>query len=485
MFFNSIRWRLQLWHGLILLLVLAGFGLTAYRLERVDRFRQVDQELDRRLTVLLGALRRSAPRPPRPATEPPGPDEAPGSPPPRRDPPPPARVPFSASDFGLFDGNGPGSYYCLLWRRDGIEMLRSDAAPAGISMPPKGAQRAARTRANFRERYNFTPPGECILVGLDLSGEFGEMRRLAWLLLASGSAVLLLGLAGGWWFSTRAIRSLADISAAADKIATGQLSQRINVADTDNELNQLAVLLNSTFARLETAFSQQKQFTSDAAHELRTPLAVILAHVQTALKRERTPAEYQLTLESCHRAAKRMRKLLDSLLELAQFDSGQQQLKHFPFDLAQTIQDCLDLVGPLAEARSIKVSAKLSELYCVGDPERISQVLTNLLTNAVEYNKMGGEVRVEAQSKNGMACVDVADTGPGIPAEELPHLFERFYRLDKSRSAGHAGLGLAIAKAIIEAHGGTISVSSRPGAGTTFSFQLPQQSNHKKVGNNQ
>jgi heavy metal sensor kinase len=335
--------------------------------------------------------------------------------------------------------------------------------------------KAARTKDNFREMYAFTPPGECILVGLELSGELGELRRQTWRLLAAGGAVLMLGLAGGWWFSTRAIRPLEDISAAADKIATGQLSQRINVADTDNELGRLAVLLNSTFARLEASFAQQKQFTSDAAHELRTPLSIILTQVQTALKRERSPAEYHQTLESCLRAAQRMRKLVESLLELAHFDAGQQQLKHFPFDLAQTAQDCIDLVQPLAEARGIKFSAKLPELYCIGDPERIGQVLTNLLTNAVEYNRAGGEVHIEAQSKSGMACVDVTDTGPGIRPEELPYLFERFYRVDKSRSASHSGLGLAIAKAIIEAHGGTISVSSRVGGGTTFSFRLPQQ----------
>ncbi len=478
MFFNSIRWRLQLWHGVLLVLVLAGFGLTAYQLERLNRFRRVDQELDRRSTVLLNALRRSGPRPLRPP-EPQGPDESqapPDSPRATRIPNlPPLRAPFSPSDFGLFDGTGPGSYYCILWRRDGIELLHSDAAPAGLSMPQRQAPRTSRTRANFRELYLFTPPGECILVGLELSGEFAEMHRLAWLLVVAGGAVLVIGLTGGWWFSTRAIQPLEDISAAADKIATGNLSQRINVADTDTELGRLAVLLNSTFARLESAFAQQKQFTSDAAHELRTPLAVILTQVQTALKRERSSVEYHQTLESCQRAAQRMRKLIDSLMELANFDAGQQQLKHFPFDLGQIAQDCIDLVQPLAEAGNITISTKLPPLYCVGDPERISQVLTNLLTNAVEYNKPGGEVRVEAQSKNGMACVEVADTGPGIPSAELPHLFERFFRVDKSRSARHAGLGLAIAKSIVEAHGGTISVSSKEGEGTTFTFQLPLQ----------
>jgi heavy metal sensor kinase len=307
-----------------------------------------------------------------------------------------------------------------------------------------------------------------------MTGEYAEMYRLRWLLVGCGGAVMVLGLAGGWWFSTRAMRPLENISSAADKIATGDLSQRISVADTDNELGKLAAVLNSTFARLEAAFGQQRQFTSDAAHELRTPVSVVLTQIQTALNRERSAPEYRQTLETCQRATQRMRKLIESLLDLAHFDAGQERLKRLPFDLSQTARECAEMIRPLAEARGIKVVLEMPSLECVGDSERISRVITNLLANAVDHNHVGGEIRVRGECWNGAACLTVSDTGQGIPAEDLPHLFKRFYRADKARSAGHAGLGLAISKAIIEAHGGSISVSSEVGSGTAFRIELPR-----------
>src|SRR5204863_3265733 len=139
-----------------------------------------------------------------------------------------------------------------------------------------------------------------------------------------------LGLAGGWWIATRAIQPIADISATATKIAAGDLSQRISAADAENELGRLASVLNSTFARLEAAFAQQARFTADASHELRTPVSVILTQTQTALSRPRTEAEYREALEACQRAAQRMRKLTNSLLELARLDAGQDTVKAEP-----------------------------------------------------------------------------------------------------------------------------------------------------------
>ncbi len=153
---------------------------------------------------------------------------------------------------------------------------------------------------------------------------------------------------------SRSLRPITDISATAARISAGDLSQRINATDAESELGQLAAVLNSTFARLEAAFAQQRQFASDAAHELRTPVAVILAQTQTALHRERDAAGYKQTVEACLRAAQRMKKLIDSLLSLARFDAGQEVLKRLRFDLSKTAHDCVDLVQPLAEERGIK-----------------------------------------------------------------------------------------------------------------------------------
>ncbi len=296
-----------------------------------------------------------------------------------------------------------------------------------------------------------------------------------WSLAAVGGVILLCGLAGGWWLAAGAIRPIEDISGTAVKIAAGDLSQRISIDDTENELGRLAGVLNSTFARLEAAFAQQGQFTADAAHELRTPVTVILTQTQTALKHQRDADEYRGTIEACQRAAQRMRRLLESLLELTRLDAGQEPMRQRRFDLAHTVRDCVELVQPLASEREIKIQSELPTLESVGDPERLAQVFTNLLTNAIHYNKDNGLVRVTVQRQNGSALVSVTDTGRGISAEDLPRVFERFYRADKSRSgaAGQNGLGLSISKAIVEAHGGAIEVTSQPGHGTNFTVRLP------------
>jgi heavy metal sensor kinase len=319
------------------------------------------------------------------------------------------------------------------------------------------------------------PFGDCLLIGRSIGPDLAAMRRLALWLATGGVAVLALGLAGGWWVATRAIRPIEDISATAVKIAAGDLSQRINAADTESELGRLATVLNSTFARLEAAFANQVRFTSDASHELRTPVSVILSQTQTALSRERASPEYRQALEACQRAAQRMRKLIESLLELARLDAGQAPIKRERVDLSRVARDCVEFVRPLATERGVEICCDLSPVECVGDAERLSQVATNLLSNAIQFNRDHGQVRVSTHVENGAVLLSVADTGQGIPDKDLPHVFERFYRVDVSRShnLGGAGLGLAICKAIIDAHGGTIQASSQPGAGSTFTVRLP------------
>ena len=289
-----------------------------------------------------------------------------------------------------------------------------------------------------------------------------------------GGVILFFGLIGGGWLVSRAIKPINEISATAAKISAGDLSQRINVAEAESELGQLAAVLNSTFARLETAFAQQKQFASDAAHELRTPVSVILTQTQTALNRERDAASYQLTIEACQRAAQRMRKLIESLLALARFDAGQEVLKRMRLDFSKTVADCVDLVQPLAEERGVKIISKLAPMEFTGDFERLAQVVTNLLTNAIQFSHTAGEVRVDLELQGSLAVLTVADAGQGIAPEDLPRVFGRFYRADQSRTgSGNSGLGLAICKAIVEAHGGTIEVASDENVGTTFIVRLP------------
>ena len=530
MIFKSIKWRLQIWYGLILVVVLAGFGFTAYHLESNRQFRRLDGELHSRIGILGTALRRQLPRGPD-ANRPPGqPPRRPDSGEPPFDGPPPRsfpadetpgrsarsplRISLSAEDSHYFDAGDPAGFYFILHSRDGRELARSSNAPGAdifieadarsgeMDLPPDSPFRDAGLRAagntlvksdagpqrisvgqpgpawmrgTDREVMVKTPTGDGILVGKNISPELKELRLVAWTLTGVGLAVLSLGLAGGWWLVSRSLRPVADISDTAAKISAGDLSQRIGVAEAESELGRLAVVLNSTFARLETAFAQQKQFASDAAHELRTPVTVILTQTQTALNRERDAASYRQTVEVCQRAAQRMRKLIESLLALARFDAGQEVMQRQPFDLSKVAADCVADVLPLAEARGVKIMAELSPLEITGDSGRLAQVVTNLLTNAIQYNQPDGEVRVKLESPAGLAVLTVTDTGQGIAPENLPAVFGRFYRADPSRTgAGNSGLGLAICKAIVEAHGGTIEVASGEAAGTTFTVRLPR-----------
>ena len=501
MIFHSIRWRLQIWHGLILVTVLAGFGFTAYRLQYSNELRRVDQELQQRLGPVLEPLRRGQPGervgpggpgerggfsgPGRPGDQRPGaggPADRGRRGPPSRDAggefPPLREFRLGPGRAALFEGD-PNAFYYVVWLRDGHELSRSATAPADVRLPERigsiGLAPMIRMRGKIREFYQFTPPGECILVGRSIAPELANLHQFALVLTGLGGAVLVLGLAGGWWLATRAIRPIDDISATASKIATGDLSHRINTDDTDNELGQLAGVLNSTFARLESAFARQQQFTADASHELRTPIAVILSQTQATLARERSSGEYRDSLEACQRAAQRMRRLTESLLALARLDAGQDALKRERIDLSRIAKECSDLLRPLAEEHRITLHSELTAAECLGDSESLAQVVTNFLTNAILHNQSDGEVRVTTRRENDVVLLTVADSGPGIPAEDLPRIFERFYRADQSRTraTGGTGLGLAICKAIVDAHGGTLEVASTPGQGSAFTLRMP------------
>jgi heavy metal sensor kinase len=486
MIFHSIRWRLQIWYGVILVAVLTGFGVTAYQLERGRQIRNLDSELGRKLGVLSSALAESRPRPG------PGLDGPPlDGPPPRRgdliqpdgefDPPDRTRPPRSfrlspMMSASLDEGMANGFYYSI-WRRDGSQLWQSTNCPISMKLPvgQGPGQHPAQFREEFREILMVTPPGEIMLAGKSIARERADLRRLGWSLSGVGAAVLLFGLAGGWWLASKVIQPIKDISATATRISAGDLSQRIGTNETESELSRLASILNSTFARLEAAFARQRQFTSDASHELRTPVSVILTQIQTTLKSDRSAADYKETLVACQRAAQRMKNLIESLLALARMDAGQETFDTTPFDLGKTTGECVELVRPLAEARRISIGLELIPLQCVGDSHRLAQVITNLLTNAINYNREGGNIRVSAQALNGHALVSVADDGPGISNEHLPRIFDRFYRVDGARTAaqGRTGLGLAISREIVEAHAGTIEAESEPGNGATFKIRLP------------
>jgi heavy metal sensor kinase len=457
MLHKSIRWRIELWHGALLSCLMTGMFATFFMYERSERFRMIDDQLASLTTALL------------PRFVPPHGRDFDGPPPGERD-----QGPRNTSDFSEF---AKGPFYYIAWSPGHDIVAKSPTAPT-VPVPEPGPGRAGRlvrTRGDLRELAMFTPEDSGVLVGVSTAPLTAQLHRLAGGLVVVGLALLAFGLAGGWFVAGHALRPIGEISATADQIAGGERSKRIPIEESGSELGQLAAVLNRTFDKLDHAFEQQVRFTADASHELRTPVSVILTQVQLALTRERSGAEYRETIAICQRAAERMRVLVNSLLELARIDSGEFHLNLENCDLATVAASALDMVAPLAVQKGAFLRSSIESATVRGDGVKLGQVLVNLLQNAVQHNSAGVEICLTVQRGEDKAFLRVTDNGAGIPAEALPHLFERFYRADKSRASntGGAGLGLAISKAIVEAYGGSISVESTPGSGTVFLVALP------------
>ena len=262
------------------------------------------------------------------------------------------------------------------------------------------------------------------------------------------------------------------------------LSRRLQSRSKERELEKLAEVLNRTFDRLQEAFEKQRRFIADASHELRTPVSAILAQMELARRKDRTAAEYREAIESSHSAAKRLRDIVDGLLTLARSNADGLPLEVGEVDLGEIVGECLDLVEPLAAEKTVTIHRELADIGIEGDPLRLAQVVTNLATNAIRYNRPGGEVRVSLREDGTNAVLTVADSGLGIPPEAIPCVFDRFFRVDPARSSreGGIGLGLAIAKAIVDAHGGTIGCTSEADRGSTCTVRLPRRHPDRRPG---
>jgi len=399
-------------------------------------------------------------------------------------PPPvwPWRVPGSVAPEEFINSNETSSpIYFLIWDRDGHILEKSTYAPdtvfPGLRTPNDGFPiRTTQTRGQLREVILVRWFDINVLVGRSMELDLAAHRRSGLVLFGVGSLVMLIGLAGGWWFTSRAIRPIEIMSATAASISAENLSERISVSETDSELGQLAGVLNQAFDRLHQAFERQTQFTADASHELRTPVAVILAQTQMSLLKPRSPEDYRASLQACQRAAKRMKKLIDALLQLARIDGVRQAVPYQPVSLDEMLRDLVGLLETKAAETDVRLELQAVPCQVQGDGDRLDQLLMNLLSNAIRYNRHGGSVTVTMECEPQHVVVTVRDTGEGIPAESIPLLFDRFYRVDASRSnpEGGTGLGLSISKAIVDAHGGTIRIESQVGVGTSVRVRLPR-----------
>lgn len=367
----------------------------------------------------------------------------------------------------------PFSFYCSVWNADGSEVL----AQTGIRLDSDPPRNRRGYGWNYGQ-YEFVqdgPKGTFVSVGRDLKPELIANGKTLFLIFGLSALFLMLAVGGGLWITRRAFRPIDRMSHTAERISAKNLSERMDTSAIQNELGPLARTLNETFDRIQTSFERQIQFTANASHELRTPLSIFMSHVELALRKDRTPEEYRQTLEICLQAVQRMKAVVDGLLTLARTDSRELNLWKERVDLQPVLEETASILRSTADDRQVSLRVKAAPVHVLGDRERLCDVVSNLVTNAIRYNREGGTVDIVLEGDGREAILTVADTGTGIPEKDRPHIFERFYRVDKARSRvlGGSGLGLAIVKWIVEAHGGKISFTSQENVGTTFTVRLP------------
>jgi signal transduction histidine kinase len=487
--FESIRFRLTLWFVAILALVLAVFSVFVYTLQSRDLTRQTVDRLESKIRQIQ-SLDQNAREPfERQVTIPDisqnagpllGPDDV---------------LAVTDTSGRVVQEYGPITSGDVNQLADiGIKRSAS-AGPFTYTLVSTTAPSKSAAKG-----YLFVVAPISVrtqVIGLLILGTpvdpTGQLHRLLLTLVLGAAGMLVIALAGGYWLADRAMRPVKTITLAAQQISETDLSRRLNLGRQD-ELGKLADTFDQMLARLQAAFDRQRQFTADASHELRTPLTIVNLEASRALDGKRSREEYQQALGLIQSENEFMSRLVNNLLTLSRMDAGQTVLAMETLDLSDLALEAVERLAPIAARKQVELSTgELPELTVSGDRQFLTQMITNLVENAIKYTR-GTEkcVRVETGSATvedkAVAWLRVTDNGPGIPAEHMPHIFDRFYRLDKARSRDSedsgggpaensetvgSGLGLSIARWIARANGGEINVMSEVGKGSTFEVRLP------------
>jgi heavy metal sensor kinase len=446
-FFKSIKFRLTIWYLLVIVALLAVFGTVAYLTLSNNLYRSLDESLKTRVAELQVAENAHAVFAERL-------DEL---------------VLIYNANGTMLQRLGPN---VQLVNIDGLVRQALAGQDSLVTASTSDGQEVRLYVAPFSvssiNRF-------AIVVGRPVADVTGVLGTFRYILGASGVGVVILAGVGGLFLANRALKPVDRITRTAQDIGESDLSRRISVHSED-ELGRLASTLNRMIERLDAAFGRQRQFTADASHELRTPLAVMQAESTLALSKERTEGEYRKSLEAISQEAAYMSAVIGKLLFLARSDAGKEPLNLEEVNLKELLAEVSSDAEVLAREKGLQFRlGPLEDLTVKGDRVKLRQLFLNILDNAVRYTPGGGTISGSAVRKLGTAVVAISDTGIGIPPEHLPHIFERFYRVDKARSRaeGGVGLGLAIAKHIAETHGGKIEVESQVGKGSTFYVVLP------------
>lgn len=357
----------------------------------------------------------------------------------------------------------------------------ADVPPARADRPPPGSGvswkqlAAARGDVVFEVGSVSLPDGTFLEAGRSTEQREELLRRYRAVLLPAGLAVLLAAVAGGAVLAHVTLRPLRHLNDTVRRtVETGRLDARVPTRGTGDPLDELSAAFNALLARISGLVSAMRGSLDDVAHDLRTPLARLRAVAEQALKSPDDAARLREGLGEALEEAQRVSSLLDEMMDVAEAESGVLRLAVGPVSARTLLGQAVDLFADAAEEKGIDLGTEAEpDLVLAVDAVRMRQVLANLLDNALKYARPGGRVRLRARADGDSALLEVEDDGVGIPPEDLPRVFDRLYRGDRSRSERGLGLGLALVKAIVTAHGGSVAVESEPGRGARFTVRVP------------
>jgi heavy metal sensor kinase len=462
---RSIRARLTLWYTGLLTLTILLLGASAYSLLGYSLARDLDRALQGVAVTLAEQPSRS-------------------------------RLPAVSPDidaiFRRFFGMSPWDRY--VERRHPWSDRTPQEPPSGTGRLPLSAQalnRAAEGLETFETLEGLGPYPVRVLthpvreagritsliqVGMSLESVSVTRRRFLLVTAAVLPLAVLLAGSGGWLLARRALKPVDQMTEAARRISAEHLDERVHTTGTGDELDRLAATLNDMLGRLDVTFRQIRQFSADASHELQTPLTILQGELEVALRAPRTPDEYRRVLTSALEESGRIARLVEGLLLLSRADAGVLRMDHQPVDLARLVAEVCEHSQVLAKARGVTLDlGPLTPVTMQGDPQHLRRLLVNLVDNGLKYTPAGGRVTLALYQDGTCAVLRVTDTGIGLAPGEQERIFQRFYRAPAamSRDAEGSGLGLCIARSIVEAHGGAIQVESTEGHGSIFTVRLP------------
>jgi heavy metal sensor kinase len=383
---------------------------------------------------------------------------------------------------------GTGDVFLRLLTTDGKKIVSSDLGPwHGIGISGIALKHVAQDEPVFetlkppgwrhtaRVIYGVAGPGMVLQIGYSLRDDEEIIENFSSDFVPTLAIIFTLAALGGWFMARRALSGVREVTKTARAISDGAMEKRVPLTGRGDEIDRLSQTFNHMLERIQSLITEIKQVTDNIAHDLKSPVTRIRGLAEVTLTTGRSLDEYQTMAASTVEECDRLLGMINTMLEISEFEAGVATLHISQVDIATLIEEACDLFQPLAEDKGLAIKAKVPpQLLVPADRSKLQRALTNLLDNAIKYTPSGGTITVSAEDGKKIVIISFRDTGIGIATDDIPRIFDRFYRADKSRSEPGAGLGLSLVRAILQAHGGDIKVSSSPGEGSTFTVVLPR-----------